>query len=211
MTRPSGKDRCLKVLCGLGLAAAALGGCANQELIQARAELRQLRQQDEKLKSDLQATRQVVVDQQKQIETLRGLGDKRLELLFHVAGIRIGKYTGGTDSDGQIGDDGMRVYLRPVDRDGHALKAAGDIAIQLFDLAAEDQKNLLGEYQFPVDEIGKYWSAGFMTYHYRFDLPWKSGPPDHPEVTVRVVFTDYLTGKQFTDQKVCTVRLPPAK
>ena len=199
-------------LCCLLLAALCGAGCDLQvELAKANDQLRASREENEKLKADQLAVQQVVADQQKLIQTLRGLGEKRLELLFHVTAIKLGRYTGGLDVYGEGGDDGVRVYLRPVDRDGHALKAAGDVRIRLFDLAAKPAESLLGEYEFPVEAAAKQWQAGFITYHYRFDCRWKSRRPKNPEVTVRASFTDYLTGKTFTAQKVCTVKPPPAQ
>ena len=196
-------------LLSLGLVGLFAAGCVNNqaELQQARAQLREARAENVKLGEDLRAMQQVTVAQQKQIATLQGLGDKRAELLFSVTAVKLGRYTGGVDLDGKGGHDGIRVYVRPVDHDGHALKAAGEVKIQLFDLSAPPDENLLGTFAFPVEEIAKHWSAGFMTYHYRFDCPWRSGRPAHPEVTVRVAFTDYFTGKTFTDQKLCKIEL----
>lgn len=197
-------------LSSLALAGLFAAGCTygNKQLDQARAELRQAREQNAKLTQQLEALQQTVADGQKQIQTLQGLGQKRMDLLFHVTGIKLGRYTAGVDVDGKAGDDGIRVYLRPVDRDGHAIKAAGAVTVELFDLAAKPDENLLARYDFSVEEIASYWSAGFMTYHYRFECPWKSHPPANPEVTVRAAFTDYFTGKSFTAQKVCKVKLP---
>lgn len=193
------------------LAGLFAAGCADarQTLGQVRADLRQAREDNDRLQAELQDARQAIADQGRQIATLQGLGEKRRELLFLVAGVRLGRYTGGADFDGKPGDDGIRVYLCPVDRDGHALKAAGEVSIQLFDLAAENDKNLLARYDLSVAEVAKHWAAGFMTYHYRFDCAWKTRPPGQPEVTVRVAFTDYFTGKTFNAQKVCQVSLAP--
>ena len=200
--------RSLGLLATVVLAAAA--GCrVNDQLVQADAQVRQYRQENAKLKTELESRQRVIAEQEKQIQTLQTLGQKRLELLFHVIGIKLGRYSGGVNLDGKEGDDGVRVYLSPVDRDGHAVKVAGEATVQLFDLAAKPEQNLLAEYNYPAQEIAKHWVAGFMTYHYRFDCPWRSGPPARAEITVRATFTDYLTGKQFTAQKVCTVKLPP--
>ena len=56
---------------------------------------------------------------------------------------------------------------------------------------------------------GATWAfSGFMTNYYSFICPWKSSPPAHEEITVRVEFVDYLTGKSFTAQKTCKLQLP---
>jgi len=173
-----------------------------RKLAQAQAELRKL-QQD---KSKLQA---IIVEQHGRLQSLSALGDKRLEHLFHVQRIALGRHTGPVDLDGRPGDDAVKVYLRPVDQDGSIIKAAGDVKIQLFDLAADPKDNLIGQYEWTVDQIGKHWSSGFMTYHFSFACPWQPDPPEHDEITIRVEFTDYLTGKVLTAQKLCKVALAP--
>jgi len=193
--------------------AAGAGGCivvekAKYELLVQDAD--KAREELQKVKTSADGLQAVVIDQQKQIRTLQALGPKRLESLFHVQAAELGRYTGGIDTDGQAGHDAIKVYLRPMDRDASPIKAAGDVTIQLYDLAEPAGKNLIGEYKWPVDKLGAQWSSGFMTYHYSFVCPWKGGPPKHDEITVRVTFVDYLTGKSFTAQKACKVNLPGA-
>ena len=164
-----------------------------------------------KLEREKDGLQTVIVDQQKQIRSLLALGKaKRLEKIYHVSKIAIGRYTGGVDTDGVAGHDAIKVFLRPIDQDGSTLKAAGDVKIQIFDLALPEKKNLIGEYKWPVDKISKQWSGGFMTYHFSFVCPWKkTSPPKHKKLTVRVEFLDYFTGKTFAAQKVCEVRVKP--
>jgi hypothetical protein len=99
------------------------------------------------------------------------------------------------------------VYLKPIDRDGHTLKAAGAVTVQLFDLSEGAARNLLERHDFSVAQAAGHWS-GFLASHYRFDCRWKAGPPTAKELTVRVTFTDYLTGRTFTAQKVVTIDPP---
>jgi len=190
---------------------ASLAGCmvpkddldaTNEKLLQAERQLDDLRRDNADLSDELAAKR-------KQIDSLMKLGDKRLEAIFHVVRIELGRYTGGFDSDGKPGQDAIKVYLDPIDADGSTIKAAGDVTIQLYDLAADPKANLLGEYHWSVAEISKQWSSGFVAYHYSFVCPFKS-PPAHDEITIRVEFVDYLTGKTFTAQKAVKVELPPA-
>ena len=179
---------------------------ANQQLEQTRAELRKVTES----RDGLQA---VVIDQQKQLRSLQRLGHVRLEKLFHVERIELGRYTGPIDTNNDGAQDAIKVYLRPLDRAGHTIKAAGDVKIRLFDLAADPKQNLIGEYSWTADKIADQWSSSFMTYHFSFVCAWKDGPPAHDQVTVRVEFVDYLTGKHFSAQKVCKVKPapPPAK
>ena len=191
------------------LLAVAAGGCgpgASTEgladrLEASRKENVQLRQKVERLEGDVKA-------RDEQIARLRGLGGKRAELLFTVASIRLGR-TSGVDTDGKPGDDGVRVYLKCVDRDGDALKAAGDVTIQLFDLSTEAKENLLARYDFSAADAARHFSGGLLMNQYKFDCPWKSAPPPRADITLRATFTEYLTGKTFTTQKPVTLNLPP--
>jgi hypothetical protein len=47
-----------------------------------------------------------------------------------------------------------------------------------------------------------------MLYTYVLPAPWQQQRPANPDVTIRVAFTDALTGRTFTDQKV--VKINPA-
>ena len=190
------------------LAAAAIGcnGAAPDGDV---GRLQKLEQENVKLRAEAGKLRETITAQGTQIETLQALGPKRLDKLFYVTSIKLGRYTGGVDLDGKEGDDGIRVYLIPQDADGHTLKAAGNVRVQLFDLAAEEKDRMIATYTFTVETIGKNWAGGFLTKHYKFDCPWKT-PPARAEITVRASFTDYLTGKDFTAQKLCKVDLPPA-
>ena len=167
----------------------------------ALAEARQLQRQAEELRKEQAAL-------EKQIATLQTLGPKRLDRLYHVKRIRLGSATGGVDLDGKPGDDAVKVYLEPIDQQGSIIKAAGTATVQLFDLAAPPDRNLLHKCTYDVDEMAKHWSSGFIAYYYTFESRWTT-PPAHDELTVRVEFTDYLTGRTFEKQTVCTVDLPP--
>ncbi len=196
------------VLKVVGLALAILcAGCRPEgdadvfnELDLARARQKQLTAQVEKL-----SARQS--QQEKQIATLQKLGKVRLGKLFVVDHISLGKYTGGVDLDRKVGQDAVKVFLKPIDQTGSVVKAAGDVKIQLFDLAQPEGQRLLGEFCYPVEQIGKHWAGGFMTQHFSFLCRWKT-PPKHPDITVRVEFIDYLTGKTHTAQKFITLALP---
>ena len=142
-----------------------------------------------------------------QVETLQGLGPDRLERLYRVTSIELGRYTGGVDLDGKDGHDAIKVYLDPLDRYGSTIKAAGEVSIRLFDLAEPAEKNLIGEYRWSVDELAQQWRGGFGVYRFSFICPWKAGPPRHDQITVRAEFVDYLTGRRFSTQRVCKVNL----
>jgi hypothetical protein len=204
--------RPLIVLLAASAGAALLaGGCAPNNVAYDRQakELADSRQTVRELQGHAKRLEAGIVEQQKQIQTLRALGPKRLSNLFYAQRVSLGRHTGAIDLDGRPGDDAIKVYLLPIDQDGSVIKAAGDVKIDLFDLAAGPQENLIGRYEWTAEQLSKQWSSGFVAYHFSFVCPWKSSPPPHDEITVRVEFTDYLTGQVFTAQKSYKVNLPP--
>lgn len=201
------------VLLAVVAGAVIIGGCdlpkkdhstLARELTEKTESLRKLQQENQQLQTAFS-------EQKQQIRTLQQLGDRRFDLLYRIQRIELGRHTGGVNLDDIGGDDGIKVYLRPIDQDGSVIKTAGTVKIQLFDLAADPKTNLIGEYLFDVTEISKQWSSGFLAYHFSFECPWQMGPPAHKEITVRAEFTDYLTGKVLTAQKLCKIKLPTSK
>ena len=167
-------------------------------------------QENSRLRRELAEAQQRMADQQEQIATLLDLGSHRLERIFHVERIRLGRFTSGYDDDGEPGYDGVKVFLQPIDGSGSVLKAAGEVKIQLVDLAAPEGSTELGAYQFDLDAVATRWFSGAFTYHFSFLCPWRDRRPAGKEVTVRAVFTDYLTGKTFTAQRLCILDAPPS-
>ena len=149
---------------------------------------------------DLEALRETVDAQAQQIKTLQELDDTRLDRLFHVELIRLGRFTGGIDTDDQPGHDAVKVYLMPVDQYGSVIKTAGDVTIDLFDLAAGGTR--LGSFSFGPVDLSDHWRTGPLIRHFSFICPVGDARPSGSEVTVRVTFTEYLTGKTFTAQTV---------
>jgi len=160
-----------------------------------------------RLEKDNEALGQQLLRQERQMETLLSLGEKRLEQLYFVDSIKLGRYSGGWDLDGDGKQDGVKVFLSPRDQYGTAIKAAGAATVQLYDLAAEPNESLIAEFNWTVEELPGAWASGFMSYHYTFNCPWGDNPPANDIVTVRVVFVDYLTGKTFSAQKACEIDL----
>ena len=84
------------------------------------------------------------------------------------------------------------------------IKAAADIEVELWDLSKTDGSALLAKWP-PVkpDELKKLWFDSMLKVNYRltFDITDKVKSVDEP-LTVKVTYTDYLSGKVFKKQKV---------
>ncbi len=194
-----------------GLMAAALvaSGCQSPAEVQLRREVSELQTTVQSRDNQVAAQRAAIDELNSQLAVARAISEDDLKVLFYPDHLVIDKLTGGADYDNKPGDDGVTVYLRPIDRDGDLVKVPGDITIQLYDLAAPAQKNFIGEYRVPVDRCGKLWHGKLWTGHFSIKCPWPSGPPEHSEVTVRALFVDYLTKRVVSAQSVCKVNLPP--
>jgi hypothetical protein len=184
-------------------------GCASQTERDLRLKVikleESLRDKDNRI-----AAQQVTIDELgQQLAIARSISEDDLKRVFYPERLIVDRLSGGEDYDDKPGDDGVTVYLKPIDRDGDVIKVAGDLRIQLYDLAASPKNNLVGEYFIPVDQIGKLWHGKLLTGHYTIKCPWPGPPPKHREITIRAVFVDYLTKRVVSAQDVCTVDLPP--
>lgn len=202
-----------RIILGMLLTVGVLAGC---EDMQRQQEVKLEDQRDAALAHAGELSRQVVElsakveSQKKQIDTLQKLGDKRMENVFSVESIEIDRHSGGINTDRHPGQDAVKVFLKPRDKQGHVIKAAGDVKIQLFDLAQPKEKMLVAEYNYPSRDIGKHWVGGMFASQYSFECPVTGqNRPAHPDINLRVTFTDYLTGKTLTAQKLLKLSLPP--
>jgi hypothetical protein len=199
---------------GLGTAAvliAAVGCAPDPQLRVLRQKVDALEVENDRLETELLARGADIADLEAQVAKLLELGPARLEKLFVVDRIELVSRTGGADYDGQMGDDGVTVYLRPLDADGHVLKAAGEITIELLDTNDPGSPRSLGLYVHnDPEQLRRLWHGGFLTNHYTIKCPWDPaiGPPANREVTIKATFYDFLTGRRCTATTEVEVALP---
>lgn len=191
------------------LAALGLTACGETEVVKLRRENDELQSTLKQRDAKLAAQQTAIEEYNRQLAVARSISEEDLKRVFYPEQIVIDSLTGGYDSDGRPGDDGVTVYLRPVDHEGDVVKVPGDITIQLYDLAAAPNRNFIGEYKVGVDKCRELWHGKFLTNHYTIKCGWPKAPPEHPEITVRVTFVDYLTKRVLSAQSTCTVKLPP--
>jgi hypothetical protein len=122
--------------------------------------------------------------------------------LYRLRDVMISRYSGFYDKDKNGEPDRLIVYVEPVDQAGDVVKAAGTVDVQLWDLSADPNRALLGQWHVKAQELHKMWFATLVTINYRlmFDRP--QAVPNERPLTVKVVFTDGLSGQVFTDQIV---------
>lgn len=194
----------------------SLGGCflfgnPSKANIELRKQVQKLDGEVAQLKQQHETDEATIKGLTQRTGTVPTLEPARLEKLFTASSIGLGKMTGGVDLDpSKPGDEGFKVYVKPYDQYSDHLKAAGSFVVEAFDLA--DQKNpSLGRWEFPVEKAQDNWHSFLTRYEYVLTCPWQNGRvPHHGDVTVKVTFTDELTGRVFTRQTVAKVNPPPA-
>jgi hypothetical protein len=135
---------------------------------------------------------------------LSGLPENvKLENLNRLENIKIGRYTGFFDKNDDGRKEKLIIYLQPTDKQGDALKATGIAEVQLWDLNKTNGQAMLGQWKIEQDELKKLWFETLVSNYYRltFDIADIIENIEEP-LTVKVTFTDYLTGKVFNEQKV---------
>ena len=176
--------------------------------IQLERQVGQLSYENEGLGRQLAERDATLASLRARVAELMDLPTDLISKLFTVRELKIGSLTGGADYDGKPGDDGITVYLIPLDRDGDPIKAAGQIEVFLYDLTAPGQPRELGHYV--LDEPGrlsKAWYSGWLTNHYVVKCEWPPGvaPPPSREVQIRATFLDWLTGEKFVATQMVKV------
>jgi len=192
------------------LSAGILAGCGspNQANIQLRKDKQQLEQTVEQLQRqhDADAASLAVYEKANASTTKPVLSQAELSRLFTVHGITLGRLTGSYDSEGSNNDSGLKVYVETIDDDGDTIKAAGAFRIEAVDLAGKDPVRI-GEWNFTVQDARSSFYNHVSLYTYVLHCPWQTKPV-HDELTVRVTFTDELTKREFTAQRVAKINLP---
>jgi len=200
-------DWMIRVAVGLCLAAAVLGGCGGSDKAVDRSLWSQISEID-KEKTDLRMQAEALQKENQQLkarlETLSQIEpQKRIDALPGAQKIELGRRTGLFDKDGDGVKEMLAVYVRPLDAANDVIKAAGDVQVQLWDLNSPGGEALLGDWTIGASELKDLWASTFMTYYYRlgFDVRELIRGRDH-ELTVKVAFTDYVTGRVFREQMV---------
>jgi outer membrane murein-binding lipoprotein Lpp len=180
-------------------------GCANPDKKETYdVQIEQLTQEKTQLQKQIEQSEKENDQLRQQVQVLSGLPEEvKLENLNQLENIKIGRYTGFFDKDEDGRKEKLIVYIHPTDEQGNALKAAGTAEVQLWDLNKTNGQAMLGQWKVEPDELKKLWFETLVSTYYRltFDVADIVDNLKEP-LTVKVTFTDYLTGKVFNEQKV---------
>jgi hypothetical protein len=188
----------------IALVAPLLAGCDIGSARKDPLELEAQRLETEKaeLTRELEQVQTENVELAEQVKTLSALPEgKRLDL-YKLTDVRISKYTNFYDKDGDGIREKLIVYVQAIDTSGDIVKAAGSVDVQLWNLNNPSDQALLGQWQVDPNELHKLWFSTMISASYRltFDTPTSLDILADP-LTVKVAFTDYLTGETFRTQE----------
>ena len=178
----------------------AAAGCG-QNCDSILQEDKQLRSRNIELTRNLQQLKKKNADLSRQLNVVSGMrSDFRLENVISTDHISISKRTGLYDKNADGVIDKLIVYLKTIDKYDDAIKAPGSVEVTLWDLAREGTK--LKQWNITAEQLNKKWAALMMSSYYRLAFDVSDVNIPDKEVTVKVEFTDYITGKVFSRQAV---------
>jgi len=181
-----------------------LSGCQqSNESKPLLSKIDQLTQEKARIEKDLAQSDSEKEQLKQQVQSLSGLPrGVRLDNLYRLQRVKIHRYTNVLDEDKDGKMEKLVVYLQPIDDQGDIIKAAGAVSVQLWDLNQTSGEALLGQWSVKVEDLKKRWVTFLVTnYRLTFDLAEKIERLEKP-LTVKVAFTDYLSGKVFNEQRV---------
>ena len=191
--------------CLLGLLPGC-GGADSRSPLQ--DEVEELRSQKKQLLQRVEVAEERSTLLEDQLHVLSGLeSEVRFESLHSVDRVNISRRTNIYDKDKDGTKESLIVYVEPTDQQGDVVKVPGSVDVQLWDLNKQPNEALVGQWKVEAEELNKLWFATVITSNYRllFDISDKTDRIELP-LTVKIVFTDYLSGKVFKEERVIKQR-----
>lgn len=177
------------------------GGAKTSPLVD---QIERLTRERAELQRQVEQTKSENEELQKQVDMLKSLPEGvKGENLYSLQRAKVTNYTDLYDKDKDGKKEKLIVYIQPVDNSGDVIKATGTADVQLWDLSRDGGEAQLAHWQVAPEELKKLWFAGVLFSNYRltFDVADKVKDVTEP-LTVKVAFTDYLSGKVFHEQRV---------
>jgi len=151
------------------------------------------------LETQVSAQQEAIRTLRSQIANLANVEGDPAQILIVPERIELASRSGGYDDDGKVGDDGIILYVQPIDRDQHVVKSPGTLTVRLLDPLDASGRIEFARYDFDWEHARKLWYGRLMTQHFTVKCPWPRGHlPAHNEITAHVVFTELITGRSLT-------------
>lgn len=117
--------------------------------------------------------------------------------------IKLDRYTGPIDKDGDGRDDLLRLYIRTLDQRGRMMPVTARADVQMVQLIEGQPPKLYRETTFEPDDFDAAYRTSFTGTHYTLELPLDDEAP--ADLTVRVTITD-ITGISHSAQQAFNVQ-----
>lgn len=177
-------------------------GCQSDQRQTAYDMNRTLKLQNKELEMQVEQLKAQNQELQDRVRTLSGLKPtQKMEALSRVQSLNLSNRSGLYDKDRDGSKESLMVYLAPRDQSGDAVKAAGSLEVQLWDLEQNQATALLKAWELGPDELRDKWTAGLLGGFYRLTFPIEDLVEySSDQLTLKVEFTDYTTGKVYREQ-----------
>jgi hypothetical protein len=188
----------------LGACAILACGCDRDLKPSFMEQIAELKEENRQLSHEAAGLKEENLKLSEQVETLGALDSgERQRSLPTTSKIAITKRSGFVDKDADNVKEKLVVYIKPYDSNLDVIKAAGSIKVQLWDLEQSSEKAMLKEWTIAPQQLTKMWMGAFMTGYYRLLLDLEPAVIQAgTEYTIKVSFTDYISGKVLKEQKV---------
>ncbi|MBN2588287.1 MAG: hypothetical protein JXA96_00360 [Sedimentisphaerales bacterium] len=161
----------------------------NKENTQLTKQVEQISDENKQLKSQISVLQELP-------ENVKG------ENLYQLVNVKIHNYSTLYDENKDEKLDTLIVRIQPIDNYGDVIKAAGSIEVELWNLNKPEGQAQIGTWQVNPEELKKTWNSTLIkNFRLKFDISEKIEKFEEP-LTLKIIFTDYLTGKIFREQKV---------
>lgn len=119
------------------------------------------------------------------------------------------KLTGGHNTDGHPGDEGVLVVIEPLNAAGELVEVPGEVSIVVLDPAFDDDAARVARWDFNSKEAAAHIKRTPMGDGLHFDLPWPHSPPVHRVLNLYVRYTT-ADGRRLQVEKQIEVEPPGA-
>lgn len=99
------------------------------------------------------------------------------------------RITGGADTDGRFGDEGIFALVEARDAAGRLVSDPGAMTLVLHDPLASGDRGVVARWDFTAHEVASRFRAGPFGSGVHFDLPWPNRPPSRSQLRLEVRLT----------------------
>lgn len=110
--------------------------------------------------------------------------------------------TGGSDLDGQPGDDGLSVVIEPRSADDQLVPQAGSVSVVVLDPTKAGDAARVARWDFAASEVQQKLSAASVAPGIRLQMPWPATPPTSDKLHLFVRYETADGRRLQTDREI---------